>query len=108
VELRQAFAGMDDVRIVWVMADNQINDKTMRFIDGMGLRERIVFAVDPGSRAIDQLGVRKEGAEGIERGVPHPTTYVLDREGVVRFADVRRDYHLWLDPEHVAAVVAGL
>ena len=108
MELRQAFAGMDDVRIVWVMADNQINDKTMRFIDGMGLRERIVFAVDPGSRAIDQLGVRKEDAEGIERGVPHPTTYVLDREGIVRFADVRRDYHLWLDPEHVAQVVAGL
>jgi len=108
VELRSTFAGMGDVRIVWVMADNQINDKTRRFIDGMGLRDRIVFAVDPSSRAIDRLGLRRENAEEIERGVPHPTTYVLDSQGVIRFVDSRRDYHIWLDPEVIATVVAEL
>jgi len=24
---------------------------------------------------------------------------VLDREGIVRFVDVREDYHFWLDPQ---------
>ena len=108
MELRNTFAEMADVRIVWVMADNQINDKTLRFIDGMGLRDRIVFAVDPSSRAIDRLGLRRENAEEMEYGVPHPTTYVLDREGVIRFVDARRDYQLWLDPESIVAAVARL
>ena len=108
MELRDTFAGMPDVRIVWVMADNQVNDKTLRFIDGMGLRERIVFAVDPASRAIDRLGLRRENAEAMEAGVPHPSTYVLDRAGIVRFADFRRDYHFWLDPERIVTAVQGL
>jgi hypothetical protein len=67
VELREAFASNDDLRILWVMADNQVNDKTLRFIDGLGLRERIHFAVDPGSRAIDALRIRRENPEPIGR-----------------------------------------
>jgi peroxiredoxin len=106
VELRQAFASNDDLRILWVMADNQVNEKTLRFIDGLGLREHIHFAVDPESRAIDSLRIRLENPEEIEAGVPHPTTYLLDREGVVRFVDVRRDYQMWLDPTLVREALA--
>ncbi len=106
MELRQAFASNDDLRILWVMADNQVNEKTLRFIDGLGLREHIHFAVDPESRAIDSLRIRLENSEEIEAGVPHPTTYLLDREGVVRFVDVRRDYHMWLDPTLVREALA--
>ena len=108
MELRDTFDATSDARIVWVMADNQLNDKTIRFIDGMGLRERIVFAVDPSSRAIDRLGLRKADAETIEAGVPHPTTYVLERQGVIRFADFRRDFHVWLDPERIVTALEGL
>jgi peroxiredoxin len=99
VELRSTFEALPDVRVVWVMADSQVNE---------GLRDRIVFAVDPASAAIDRLGLRLENAEPMEQGVPHPTTYVLDREGVVRFADSRRDYHFWLDAERIAVAVQGL
>ena len=106
MELREAFASNDDLRILWVMADNQVNEKTLRFIDGLGLRERITFAEDPGSRAIDALQIRLEDPEEIEAGVPHPTTYLLDRDGVVRFVDVRRDYHIWLDPSLVREALA--
>ncbi len=106
MELRQAFASNDDLRILWVMADNQVNEKTLRFIDGLGLREHIHFAVDPKSRAIDSLRIRLENPEEIEAGVPHPTTYLLDREGVVRFVDVRRDYQMWLDPTLVREALA--
>lgn len=106
MELRQAFASNDDLRILWVMADNQVNEKTLRFIDGLGLREHIHFAVDPESRAIDSLRIRLENPEEIEAGVPHPTTYLLDREGVVRFVDVRRGYQMWLDPTLVREALA--
>lgn len=108
MELRQRFEGVDDLALLWVMADNQVNAKTLRFIDSLGLRERVRFGVDPGSAAIDQLGVRLENPLPIEAGVPNPTTLLLDAEGVVRFVDVRRDYHAWLDPALIADALAAL
>jgi hypothetical protein len=108
VELRQRFEGVDDLALLWVMADNQVNAKTLRFIDSLGLRERVHFGVDPGSAAIDRLGVRLENPEPIEAGVPNPTTLLLDAEGVVRFIDVRRDYHAWLDPSLIEQALAAL
>ena len=108
MELREAFEAHPDVRIVWVMPDNQINGKTLRFIDDLGLRERITFGVDPRSASIDRLKIRLADAEPIEAGVPHPTTYLLDRRGVVRFVDAREDYHHWLDPSLVVSALATL
>ena len=97
-----------DLEIIWVMADNQINQKSIRFIDGLGLRDRVRFAVDPGSRAIDQLGIRRVPAEEMETGVPHPTTVLIDREGRIRFVDVRRDFQLWIDPDYLKVQLAKL
>jgi len=108
VELREAFAGEDDLVLLYVLADNQVNEKTVRFIDGLGLRERVHFLVDDGSVAIDTLGLRREDPEPIEAGVPHPTTYLLDREGRVRFADVRRDFHIWVDASVLTAALATI
>ncbi len=97
MELREALAEQKDLEVLYVLPSSQMNAKSLRFIDELGLRERVRFLVDPGSAAIDRLGLRLENAEPIEQGVPHPATYLLDRAGVVRFADVRRDYHIWLD-----------
>ncbi len=88
----------DDLVILWVMASNQINDRTRAFIDEYGLRDNVRFLSDPDSTLIRRLGLLRENAEPIETGVPHPTTYLLDRSGVVRFADARKDFHIWLDP----------
>ena len=63
-----------------------------------GLTTRVRFLVDPESRVIDALRIRRPDPEAVEMGVPHPATYVLDREGVIRFVDVREDFHFWLDP----------
>ncbi|MEM7413477.1 MAG: hypothetical protein AAF430_24810 [Myxococcota bacterium] len=90
------------------MADNQVTPKALSYIDGMGLRQRVHFAMDPESRAIDGLGLRRPNPEPIEEGVPHPTTYLIDREGTVRFVDVREDFRLWLDPSAILSALARL
>ena len=97
MELRRELEAVPDLAIVYVLPEAQVNEKTRRFVDELGMRERIVFAVDPGSRAIRELGLLRPDPEPIEKGVPHPTTLLVDREGVVRVIDVRTDYHIWLD-----------
>lgn len=106
MELREALEDQKDLVIVYVMADNQVNAKSLRFLDEMGLRQHIRFAVDPGSKAIDRLGLRKRDAEPIEAGVPHPATYLIDRDGRVRLVDVRRDYHIWIDPGVIVSALS--
>ncbi len=73
--------------MLYVLASNQINERTLRFINELGLRARVRFLSDEGSAVIDQLELRRENPEPIEAGVPHPATYLLDREGVIRHAE---------------------
>jgi len=108
VELREALERTPDLRVVWVMSDVQINDRTRAFIDEFGLTDRILFLADPKSRLIRELGILKEDPEPIEKGVPHPTTLLLDREGRIRFVDVRSDYHIWLDPRAIEEALVRL
>lgn len=70
--------------------------KSLRFIRDHRLSP-FIFLVDSGDRVIDLYGIRKTPIdEPIEKDVPHPTTYILDREGVIRFKDTRRDFRTWL------------
>jgi len=101
-------AEVPDLEIVWVSSSHQVSPRGLRFIDEYGLRERIHFLVDEDSRAIRRLGVLKQDPEPIETGVPHPTTYLIDRAGVIRFVDVRKDFHFWLDPKRLAAELAHI
>lgn len=94
--------------IVWVMSEAQINERSRVFIDELGLAERILFLSDPKSQLIRDLGILKENPEAIEKGVPHPTTLLLDRSGIVQFVDVRENYHFWLDPAALSDVLARL
>ncbi len=100
------FEDAPDLEILYVMAAGQINEKTHRFIEENGLARRVRFLADEDSATIAQLGLAVEDAESIEAGVAHPATYLLDREGRVRFADVREDYHFWLDPELLREALA--
>ena len=108
MELREAFEATPDLRIIWVMSDAQINQRSRVFIDELGLADRILFLSDPQSRLIRALGILKDNPENIEIGVPHPTTLLLDETGTIRFVDVRENYHFWLDPGALSAVLAHL
>ncbi|MEE8165134.1 MAG: redoxin domain-containing protein [Myxococcota bacterium] len=108
VELREVFVATPDLQVVWVMSDIQINDRTRSFIDELGLANRILFLADPKSKLIQELGILKADPEPIEKGVPHPTTLLLDRDGRIRFIDVRTDFHIWLDPAVLVEAVGRL
>jgi peroxiredoxin len=108
VELREVLEEVPDLEIAWVMSSHQISPRSLRFIDELGLRDRIHFLIDEDSSVIRRLGVLKKDPEPMETGVPHPTTYLIDREGVIRFADVRSDFHIWLDPKLLAAELARM
>ena len=97
-----------DLEVVWVMSSHQMSPRGLRFIDEYGLRERIHFVLDEDSTAIRRLGILKQDPEPIETGVPHPTTYLLDRDGIVRLVDVREDFHIWLDPAVVVEALSRL
>ena len=108
MQLRETFDATPDLRIVWVMSEAQINERSRAFIDELGLADRILFLADPRSRLIKALGILKHDPENIEIGVPHPTTLVLDESGTVQFVDVRENYHFWLDPDALSGVLARL
>jgi peroxiredoxin len=49
-------------------------------------RMKITFPLlsDPESKTIDAYHIRNDAAKGKAEGVPHPGTFVLDQEGVIR------------------------
>ena len=108
IELRQQIEGVEDLVVLYVLADNQLNEKTRFFIDGNRLTDRVIFLQDPFSASIDRLGLRRPSPRALETGVPHPTTYVLDRGGLVRLVDVREDYQTWLDSSLILEAVAEI
>ena len=63
------------------MSDAQVNERTRVFVDELGLTERILFLSDPKSQLIRSLGIPKDNPENIEKGVPHPTTLIVDEQG---------------------------
>ena len=45
---------------------------------------RYTLLSDPGSKTIDAYAVRNAEATGRTSGIPHPTIFLVDREGVIR------------------------
>lgn len=55
---------------------------------------------DPESKVIDAYGVRNDQPD-VHPGVSNPATFVIDRQGVVRFAKVSHDPAIRTSPELV-------
>jgi peroxiredoxin len=92
------------------MSKRQVNAKALKFIRDHRLKP-FVFLVDPDDKVIDEYGIRNTTIhEDIEQGVPYPTTYILDRNGVIRLKDTRKDFRIWLSASvlHDALAQAGV
>ena len=64
----------------------------------------IVFLSDPGHRVIDRYGLWNPAG----RGWPHPATYVIDRQGVVRWKFVEVDYTIRASNQQIFQALARL
>ena len=64
-----------------------------------------VMLSDPDHAVIDRYGLFNEDSG---RPMPHPATYVIDREGVVRYRFVEVDYKVRPTNEDILEVLKGL
>lgn len=64
-----------------------------------------LFLSDPGSQVIGRYGLRNADDD---RGIPHPTTFVLDRDGVVRWKFVETDYRVRPTNEMILEALARI
>lgn len=60
---------------------------------------------DPGAAVINRYGLfNQDDPRG--RAIPHPTVYVIDREGTVRWKFTEVDYRIRPENEDIAAALA--
>lgn len=69
-----------------------------------GKRPEFTMLSDPGHRVIDRYGLLNPSG----RGWPHPTTYIVDRAGVVRWKFTEVNYKIRPTNEMVLAALAAL
>lgn len=65
----------------------------------------LVLLADPDHAVIDRYGLRNMESS---RGIPHPTTFVIDREGVVQWRFVETDYKVRASNEDILEALARL
>ena len=66
-----------------------------------------VMLSDPDHAVIDRYGLFNEDSSE-KRPFPHPATYVIDMEGVVRYRFVEVDYKVRPTNENILEVLKGL
>ncbi len=59
---------------------------------------------DVGSKVIDAYGIRNHEATGRGEGIPHPTVFIVDRDGIIRGKLLRDNYR---DRPESAEIIAA-
>ncbi len=99
----------DDTEIVTVSVDDR--DGMQRMIDRVtatdGMAPDFVMLSDPDHGVIDRYGLFNEDAPR-NRPMPHPATYVIDKEGMVRYRFVEVDYRVRPSNAEVLAALEGV
>lgn len=73
--------------------------------DGMMLD--VTLLSDPGAGVINRYGLfNQDDPRG--RAIPHPTTYVIDKDGVVRWKMTEVNYRIRPENEDILAALAEL
>jgi len=70
-----------------------------------GRRPEFPFLSDPGHRVIARYGLLNPDDR---RNIPHPTTLVIDREGVVRWKFIEINYRIRPTNEMIMEALSGL
>ena len=84
-------SGKRNVELLAVSIDNrELLQKMADKIATDGVKADFTFLSDPDHRVIDRYGLLNPNG----RGWPHPTTYVIDRQGVVRWKFTEVNYKI--------------
>ena len=99
----------DRTEIVTVSVDDREGMDRMveRISEEDGEVPSFVMLSDPDHAVIDRYGLFNEGSPP-KHPFPHPATYVIDMEGVVRYRFVETDYRVRPSNEDILAVLQGL
>jgi len=92
------------VRLVGISYD------PVEVLDRFVQRRKITFPLlsDPGSKTIRAYGLLNEEARGKAAGIPHPMTYVIDKDGIIRARLGRERYQVRHDIDELLAAVKTL
>lgn len=62
-----------------------------RIEEESGAKPDYLFLSDPGHQVIDRYGILNLGSD---RGISHPTTFIITRDGVVRWKFIEENYRV--------------
>ena len=95
--------------IVAVSVDDRERQRMMveRVREEYGVQLDYILLSDPDHAVIDRYGLFNEN-EARGRPVPHPTTLVIDRSGVVRWRFTEVDYRVRPEPADIVAALREL
>lgn len=98
-----------ETEIVSVSVDDREKQQMMidRIVADGGSTPDFTMLSDPDHRVIDRYGLLNPDAPP-NRPVPHPATYVIDKEGVVRWGFVEVNYRVRPSNEDVLAALEGI
>jgi len=110
-ELRSLLKADEQVRVLAVSVDD--HEKTKQLInkiaaDGNGAVNYTMLS-DPGHKVIDAYGLHDPAYDGTKLdGIPHPTVYVIDKNGRVAWAKVETDYKVRPSNADIRAALEAL
>jgi peroxiredoxin len=107
VELNSALRNVstNDTEFLAVSVDGRDGmDKVAAKLTENGARLNLRLLSDPDHSVIDRYGLLNPES----RGLPHPATYVIDKEGIVRWRQVDVDYRLRPKSEEVLKALQSL
>ena len=94
-ELRNLVQGDEQVNVYAISVDTPAESKEFGAkisADGKGNLSFPILS-DPGHRVIDAFGIRDPDYNGQKfEGIPHPSVYIIDKDGRVAWARVEKDY----------------
>lgn len=73
-------------------------------ISNNGVHSNLLLLSDPGHTVIDRYGLLNPESNGL----PHPATYVIDKEGIVRWKTVNVDYRQRPENEQILKALQGI
>ena len=99
----------DETEIVTISVDE--HDDMQRMIDRVaeadGVEPDFLMLSDPDLRVIHRYGLFNPDSLP-RRPIPHPATFVIDKEGIVRYRFVEVDYRVRPTNEEILAVLMSL